>query len=69
MSEKDLKKLTQDELSKMQQAIGEVSEEELQEIVGAGGDVNAETTLPCINTTVKVTTALVQGWIKRPFCK
>ncbi|MBP2099621.1 class II lanthipeptide, LchA2/BrtA2 family [Enterococcus rivorum] len=66
MSEKDLKKLTQDELEKMQKAIGNVSEEELESIVGAGGDMNAETTFKCAQLVTQVVTGL---WTKRPFCK
>jgi type 2 lantibiotic (TIGR03893 family) len=66
MSEKNL---TQDELEKMQKAVGEISEEELQEIVGAGGDVNAETTLACVNAATKVTSIITSTWTKRPFCK
>ncbi|MFD2386802.1 class II lanthipeptide, LchA2/BrtA2 family [Enterococcus rivorum] len=52
MSKKNLKKFTQDELEQMQMAIDEVSEEDLQEIVGAGGDINPETTYRCVATGI-----------------
>lgn len=66
MSEKNFKELTQDELEEIQKAIGNLNEAELQQIVGAGGDVNVETTIVCAGPTItKLTTAMT----KRPFCK
>lgn len=64
MSEKDLKKLINDELDNMKEAIDEVSEEELREIVGAGGDVNPETSYRCVATGI-----VTAFRTKYPFCK
>lgn len=66
MSEKDLKKLTQDDAERMKKAIGEMNEEELSEVVGAGGDVNPETTVKCVTWAVDIAVNL---WTNRPFCK
>lgn len=57
-------KFTQNELDKMNKVIGELNEEELKEIVGAGGDMNPESSYRCVATGI-----VTAFQTKRPFCK